>query len=186
MSVEAENAPTGASPAPGEGGARGTCTSGGRRLGQHGGRPATARSSRLALDRNPLLEAGSAWGLARGRVMAAPGWGPPRLDGFILTERLGSGTYATVYKAYAKVGAGRGRSRPGACQTLSYTRDGKRWAVRDTVRAVRCPQSATSGPDHGWMRWELTATFLSLKQTCLHTPALSAEAGKDTGGAPCQ
>ena len=39
--------------------------------------------------------------------MAGPGWGPPRLDGFILTERLGSGTYATVYKAYAKVGAGR-------------------------------------------------------------------------------
>ncbi|XP_029808224.1 serine/threonine-protein kinase ULK3 isoform X6 [Suricata suricatta] len=34
--------------------------------------------------------------------MAGPGWGPPRLDGFILTERLGSGTYATVYKAYAK------------------------------------------------------------------------------------
>ncbi|XP_060030202.1 serine/threonine-protein kinase ULK3 isoform X2 [Erinaceus europaeus] len=31
-----------------------------------------------------------------------PGWGPPRLDGFVLTERLGSGTYATVYKAYAK------------------------------------------------------------------------------------
>lgn len=38
--------------------------------------------------------------------MAGPGWGPPRLDGFILTERLGSGSYATVYKAYAKVGAG--------------------------------------------------------------------------------
>ncbi|XP_072807095.1 serine/threonine-protein kinase ULK3 isoform X2 [Vicugna pacos] len=34
--------------------------------------------------------------------MAGPAWGPPRLDGFILTERLGSGTYATVYKAYAK------------------------------------------------------------------------------------
>ncbi|XP_020954702.1 serine/threonine-protein kinase ULK3 isoform X4 [Sus scrofa] len=34
--------------------------------------------------------------------MAGPGWGPPRLEGFILTERLGSGTYATVYKAYAK------------------------------------------------------------------------------------
>ncbi|KAF6352743.1 unc-51 like kinase 3 [Rhinolophus ferrumequinum] len=34
--------------------------------------------------------------------MAGPGWGPPRLDGYILTERLGSGTYATVYKAYAK------------------------------------------------------------------------------------
>ncbi|KAM6149802.1 serine/threonine-protein kinase ULK3 [Erethizon dorsatum] len=34
--------------------------------------------------------------------MAGPGWGPPRLDGFVLTERLGCGTYATVYKAYAK------------------------------------------------------------------------------------
>uniref|UniRef100_A0A8C0MT10 Serine/threonine-protein kinase ULK3 n=1 Tax=Canis lupus familiaris TaxID=9615 RepID=A0A8C0MT10_CANLF len=47
--------------------------------------------------------------------MAGPGWGPPRLDGFILTERLGSGTYATVYKAYAKVGgagAGGGCTRP--------------------------------------------------------------------------
>ncbi|NWU66423.1 ULK3 kinase, partial [Pterocles burchelli] len=30
------------------------------------------------------------------------GWAPPRLDGFILTERLGAGTYATVYKAYRK------------------------------------------------------------------------------------
>lgn len=37
--------------------------------------------------------------------MARPGWAPPRLDGFVLTERLGSGTYATVYKAYSKVGA---------------------------------------------------------------------------------
>ncbi|KAK1338586.1 hypothetical protein QTO34_019240 [Cnephaeus nilssonii] len=34
--------------------------------------------------------------------MAGSSWGPPRLEGFILTERLGSGTYATVYKAYAK------------------------------------------------------------------------------------
>ncbi|NXY01171.1 ULK3 kinase, partial [Pteruthius melanotis] len=34
--------------------------------------------------------------------MAGPGWAPPRLDDFILTERLGSGTYATVYKAYRK------------------------------------------------------------------------------------
>ncbi|XP_075432057.1 LOW QUALITY PROTEIN: serine/threonine-protein kinase ULK3 [Ascaphus truei] len=34
--------------------------------------------------------------------MAATGWTPPRLDNFILTERLGSGTYATVYKAYRK------------------------------------------------------------------------------------
>uniref|UniRef100_A0A8C2QL37 Serine/threonine-protein kinase ULK3 n=1 Tax=Cricetulus griseus TaxID=10029 RepID=A0A8C2QL37_CRIGR len=30
--------------------------------------------------------------------MAGPGWGLPRLDGFILTEHLGSGMYATVYK----------------------------------------------------------------------------------------
>lgn len=28
---------------------------------------------------------------------------PPKLSDFILTERLGSGTYATVYKAYRKV-----------------------------------------------------------------------------------
>ncbi|XP_074088823.1 serine/threonine-protein kinase ULK3 isoform X4 [Macrotis lagotis] len=34
--------------------------------------------------------------------MAGPGWAPPRLHGYILTERLGSGTYATVYKAYGK------------------------------------------------------------------------------------
>uniref|UniRef100_A0A674GG09 Serine/threonine-protein kinase ULK3 n=1 Tax=Taeniopygia guttata TaxID=59729 RepID=A0A674GG09_TAEGU len=34
--------------------------------------------------------------------MAAAGWAPPRLDEFILTEPLGSGTYATVYKAYRK------------------------------------------------------------------------------------
>lgn len=47
--------------------------------------------------------------------MAGPSWGLPRLDGFILTERLGSGTYATVYKAYAKVGVGGSCRRcPGA------------------------------------------------------------------------
>ncbi|KAM9275306.1 serine/threonine-protein kinase ULK3 isoform 4-T4 [Morus bassanus] len=34
--------------------------------------------------------------------MAGGGWAPPRLDEFILTERLGAGTYATVYKAYRK------------------------------------------------------------------------------------
>ncbi|XP_075016602.1 serine/threonine-protein kinase ULK3 isoform X1 [Calonectris borealis] len=34
--------------------------------------------------------------------MAGAGWAPPRLDEFILTERLGAGTYATVYKAYRK------------------------------------------------------------------------------------
>ncbi|XP_064373677.1 serine/threonine-protein kinase ULK3 isoform X3 [Dromaius novaehollandiae] len=34
--------------------------------------------------------------------MARAGWAPPRLDEFILTERLGTGTYATVYKAYRK------------------------------------------------------------------------------------
>ena len=27
----------------------------------------------------------------------------PELKGFVLTEKLGSGTYATVYKAYKKV-----------------------------------------------------------------------------------
>lgn len=52
--------------------------------------------------------------------MAGPGWAPPRVDGFILTERLGSGTYATVYKAYAKVGAGR---------------DGAGLAARELLRA---------------------------------------------------
>ncbi|XP_068266472.1 serine/threonine-protein kinase ULK3 isoform X2 [Nyctibius grandis] len=34
--------------------------------------------------------------------VAGAGWAPPRLDEFILTERLGTGTYATVYKAYRK------------------------------------------------------------------------------------
>uniref|UniRef100_A0A8C9G2S4 non-specific serine/threonine protein kinase n=1 Tax=Pavo cristatus TaxID=9049 RepID=A0A8C9G2S4_PAVCR len=34
--------------------------------------------------------------------MAGGGCAPPRLDGFVLTERLGTGTYATVYKAYSK------------------------------------------------------------------------------------
>ncbi|XP_060611519.2 serine/threonine-protein kinase ULK3 [Anolis sagrei] len=29
-------------------------------------------------------------------------WAPPQLEDFILTERLGSGTYATVFKAYRK------------------------------------------------------------------------------------
>ncbi|XP_044135807.1 serine/threonine-protein kinase ULK3 isoform X1 [Bufo gargarizans] len=29
-------------------------------------------------------------------------WAPPRLNDFILTDKLGSGTYATVYKAYRK------------------------------------------------------------------------------------
>ncbi|XP_067871603.1 serine/threonine-protein kinase ULK3 isoform X2 [Heterodontus francisci] len=33
----------------------------------------------------------------------ASGCAPPKLEGFILTEKLGSGTYATVYKAYRKV-----------------------------------------------------------------------------------
>lgn len=34
--------------------------------------------------------------------MAAAGFAPPKLKDFILTERLGSGTYATVYKAFRK------------------------------------------------------------------------------------
>uniref|UniRef100_A0A8D2KT87 Serine/threonine-protein kinase ULK3 n=1 Tax=Varanus komodoensis TaxID=61221 RepID=A0A8D2KT87_VARKO len=33
------------------------------------------------------------------------GWAPPQLEDFILTERLGSGTYATVFKAYRKKNA---------------------------------------------------------------------------------
>ncbi|KAM9181498.1 serine/threonine-protein kinase ULK3 isoform 4-T4 [Mergus octosetaceus] len=36
--------------------------------------------------------------------MARAGCAPPRLDGFVLTERLGTGSYATVYKAYGKGG----------------------------------------------------------------------------------
>lgn len=32
----------------------------------------------------------------------AAGFAPPKLKDFILTERLGSGTYATVYKAFRK------------------------------------------------------------------------------------
>lgn len=62
--------------------------------------------------------------------MAGSGWGPPRLDGFILTERLGSGTYATVYKAYAKVGVG---SRPEG-PLCPPTRD-----TRGSVRARGLP-----------------------------------------------
>ncbi|XP_015678026.1 serine/threonine-protein kinase ULK3 [Protobothrops mucrosquamatus] len=34
--------------------------------------------------------------------MAGAGWAPPQLEDFLLTERLGSGTYATVFKAYRK------------------------------------------------------------------------------------
>ncbi|KAL8196943.1 UNVERIFIED_CONTAM: Serine/threonine-protein kinase ulk3 [Gekko kuhli] len=37
--------------------------------------------------------------------MAGAGWAPPHLEDFILTERLGSGTYATVFKAYRKKNA---------------------------------------------------------------------------------
>lgn len=33
----------------------------------------------------------------------ASSFAPPKLSDFILTEKLGSGTYATVYKAYRKV-----------------------------------------------------------------------------------
>lgn len=68
---------------------------------------ARARSPLGSWPEPRLREPGSARPRARAVGMAGSGWGPPRLDGFILTERLGSGTYATVYKAYAKVGAGR-------------------------------------------------------------------------------
>lgn len=77
-------------------------------------------------------EAGSGGHRAAG--MAGPAWGPPRLDGFILTERLGSGTYATVYKAYAKVGAGQG-----ALGTPALGRDGAGALVR--ARPVCSPDS---------------------------------------------
>ncbi|KAM8876692.1 serine/threonine-protein kinase ULK3 [Synchiropus picturatus] len=35
-------------------------------------------------------------------MASSSGFAPPKLEDFILTERLGSGTYATVYKAYRK------------------------------------------------------------------------------------
>lgn len=57
--------------------------------------------------------------------MAGPGWAPPRLDGFVLTERLGSGTYATVYKAYAKVGV-----RGGAVEAEDRETEVACWAGR--------------------------------------------------------
>ncbi|XP_026565621.1 serine/threonine-protein kinase ULK3 [Pseudonaja textilis] len=37
--------------------------------------------------------------------MDGAGWAPPQLEDFLLTERLGSGTYATVFKAYRKKNA---------------------------------------------------------------------------------
>ena len=36
----------------------------------------------------------------RGTTKSLP---PPRLEHFVMTEKLGQGTYATVYKAYRKV-----------------------------------------------------------------------------------
>lgn len=84
-----------------------------------------------------LREAGSGGRGAAG--MAGPGWGPPRLDGFILTERLGSGTYATVYKAYAKVGAGRGApGDPGAGQ-------GRGWGTNEDPAPVPARPRASPG-----------------------------------------
>ncbi|XP_015728256.1 serine/threonine-protein kinase ULK3 isoform X3 [Coturnix japonica] len=52
----------------------------------------------------PSCRGGAADGAGTGRRggMAGGGCAPPRLDGFVLTERLGTGTYATVYKAYSK------------------------------------------------------------------------------------
>lgn len=87
--------------------------SGGQRRGPAESRLAAPRAppaSLLAGTCTPNQEAPGG-----GRGMAGPSWGLPRLDGFILTERLGSGTYATVYKAYAKVGVGGSCRRcPGA------------------------------------------------------------------------
>lgn len=37
-------------------------------------------------------------------MASSSSFAPPKLADFILTERLGSGSYATVYKAYRKVG----------------------------------------------------------------------------------
>lgn len=39
-------------------------------------------------------------------MAATSSFAPPKLADFILTERLGRGTYATVYKAYRKVSSG--------------------------------------------------------------------------------
>lgn len=55
----------------------------------------------------------------------ASGFAPPKLAGFILTEKLGSGTYATVYKAYRKVSAAHSSSFREASLLLlffSYTK----------------------------------------------------------------
>jgi hypothetical protein len=83
--------------------------------------------------------------------MAGPGWGPPRLDGFILTERLGSGTYATVYKAYAKVGVGAPSPRGSRCRAPMPAKpeQAQPGAGRESWRARGLPSARlTSGA--GW------------------------------------
>lgn len=42
--------------------------------------------------------------VALANMASSSSFAPPKLPDFILTERLGSGSYATVYKAYRKVG----------------------------------------------------------------------------------
>lgn len=87
--------------------------SGGRCWGHAESRPTAPRAPPASLLAGTCAPNQEAPGSGHG--MAGPGWGLPRLDGFILTERLGSGTYATVYKAYAKVGVGGSCPRcPGA------------------------------------------------------------------------
>lgn len=52
------------------------------------------------------FQPGPSWGkshVAVASMASSSGFAPPKLADFILTERLGSGTYATVYKAYRKV-----------------------------------------------------------------------------------
>jgi hypothetical protein len=49
---------------------------------------------------------------------------PPRLEHFVMTEKLGQGTYATVYKAYRKVTFGHvftvGINKPVCCHGLFH------------------------------------------------------------------
>lgn len=130
--------------------------------GQHWG----CAESRLAAPRAPpaSLLAGTCTpnqeAPGGGRGMAGSGWGLPRLDGFILTERLGSGTYATVYKAYAKVGVGglcpkcpgAGHSAPVPANSLQ-SRLGDRPSCAGkatTLRAVRPAAAWHQADGGGW------------------------------------
>lgn len=112
--------------------------------------------------------------------MAGPGWGLPRLDGFILTERLGSGTYATVYKAYAKVGVGGPCPRcPGAEHLAPVP------ASPEQVRLGDWPAGAGERrPPDAWQVEEELAAPLRFKNK--HTPVCSGRAGEDLREPRCQ